>query len=305
MDFIPEPCPVPVKVALRADFRYGPIDPIQWPQPLASTWEFLCAILRQVPPDDPLSPLWWNPQEKDFVLLPDSDFKTLGLFSESAIRPLQKLVRDLSRRTASKNPRPGGRIARFESSMRLACDRLSHFPCTFRDAVCQVRETQRYYLMTHAFIEFYDKIEPAATGKPCSVNHRLMGAFSGDPAAVQKLYVAGVPVWFIRSRVSLRGAELINVRPLSPPTSICITFGRGQGHIIYTGMPGREHLTAMARGGKRARARTPTPPTASGSAFGVIIKRASAPISGRLSGRRRGARPCHVQLSPNVAHVAL
>ena len=43
--FVPEPLVGGVVVALRADYRYGSPDPIQWPQIVAQPpFEYLCTI---------------------------------------------------------------------------------------------------------------------------------------------------------------------------------------------------------------------------------------------------------------------
>ena len=63
MDFVPEPLVGRVVVAMRADYQYGPPDPIQWPQVLSESFEYLCAVLRRVPDNDRRAPIWTDPQE--------------------------------------------------------------------------------------------------------------------------------------------------------------------------------------------------------------------------------------------------
>src|SRR5271168_1743680 len=55
------------EVKLRADLRYGPDDPMLWPQPWVDNYCHLGAIPRK--PDDPndsLSIMWWDPTSDDF-----------------------------------------------------------------------------------------------------------------------------------------------------------------------------------------------------------------------------------------------
>ena len=68
-DFIPEPLVGRVVVIMRDDYRYGPPDPIQWPQVMSANFEYLCAILRRVPDSDPRAPIWQDPREEDFKVI--------------------------------------------------------------------------------------------------------------------------------------------------------------------------------------------------------------------------------------------
>ena len=136
----------------------------------------------------------------------------------------------------------------LRAAMRQACDRLLHFPSTYRDAISQVRETQRYYLMAEAFMLYHDHIISAMYGEPRSVRKDLMGAFSTDPTAVQKLHAAGVPVWFVRPDISLLSKytrDLISVT--NPDTAICVATLAD--YHLFKGLSGPRHIQATARGG--------------------------------------------------------
>ena len=66
MPFVPAPSVGLIHVVLRADCRYGDVDPIQWPQAFSEGFEFLSAILRAESAEERLWPIWWSPQENDF-----------------------------------------------------------------------------------------------------------------------------------------------------------------------------------------------------------------------------------------------
>lgn len=249
MDFIPEPFVGRVKVSMRRDHRYGPVDPIQWPQMCSRTFEYLCAVRRRVPASDRLASIWWDPQEVDFRIQEGAMFKTLGFFRPSAIRPLEHLVHELSSAIRQRPEPVDRRLQWLEAAMRHACERLRRFPCTYRDAVTQVRETQRYWLMSQAFVDYEDSVVPAQLSGPNPVQPEFMGSFTTDPGIVQKLYAAGVPVWWIRSEISVQGLTLENVTEFLSPTAICTQFGPAQGHVLYSGLSGPDHIAATARGG--------------------------------------------------------
>ena len=247
-DFIPEPFVGRVVVAMRADYRYGPPDPIQWPQVLSENFEYLCAILRRVPPTDPRAPIWSDPLDSEFKLIKGCEFKSLGLFGKSWLEPLSALVAQLSRRIANRPGTPSARLLWLDTAMQQACDRLQRFPSTFWDACIQVRETQRYWLMATAFLEYHDTLATCSLDKARPVRQELMGAFTTHAPAVQQLYAAGIPVWFIRTDASVVGLHL-NTCPLTPPLSITTAWGPGGGYELYTGLSGPRHLQCTARGG--------------------------------------------------------
>ena len=122
VDFIPEPLVGRVVVAMRADYRYGPPDPIQWPQVLSENYEYLCAIPRQVPPSDPRAPIWLDPQESEFELINGCEFKSLGRLRTPWLQPLSALVAELLRRIVRRRNELSGRLKWLDAAMRQACD---------------------------------------------------------------------------------------------------------------------------------------------------------------------------------------
>ena len=247
-DFVPEPFVGRVVIAMRADYRYGPPDLILWPQVLLENFEYLSAIPRKVAASDPRAPIWSDPREDDFRVIQGCEFKTLGLFKSTSLQPFAKLVYELSQRIGGRPGPAPSRLKWLDAAMRQACDRLHRFPSTYRDACVQYRETQRYWLMATAFLE-YDRIMASmsmSAARPPRLD--LMGAFTTHAHAVQQLFAAGIPVWFIRSDASVVGMHL-NTCHLTPPSNIITTFGPGGGHELYTGLSGPRHLQCTACGG--------------------------------------------------------
>ena len=251
--FVPRPPVGIVEISLRSDYRYGVEDPIQWPQLYTPEYDYLCAIMRPPPAGDRrFAPVWWTPTESQFFLVEGSMFKCLGLLDPHTIRPLAELVHELSRLVdayADESPLDE-RLRWLHTAMRNALDRLKHFPCTFRDAAMQVRETQRYWLMTRAFLDYTQKYRPAELGSPLPVDSHVMGAFTTDPGVVQRLFTAGIPVWYIRTDVSILGdTNVQEVVRLTHPTDVCVDRGPEDGYVLYKGLSGRAHLAVTARGG--------------------------------------------------------
>lgn len=249
MDFVPSPPVGRIKVVLRSDCRYGLVDPIQHPQVYSEGWEYLCMISRPDARREQNDALSFTPSRYDFVLHEGSIIKCLGLLREDVLRPLSAVVKDVHRAIADSTTRHP-HLAWLDLAMTDACDRLRSFPCTFRDVVMQVRETQRYCLMARAFLDFRRLEIPAAGTRPRPVNPRLMGAFTTNPALVQRLFSAGVPVWYVRTDVSILADDGVRaVVMIRPTTDICTDIGQEDGHVLYTGLVGPKHLAAMARGG--------------------------------------------------------
>ncbi|KAI0348998.1 hypothetical protein OH77DRAFT_1415706, partial [Trametes cingulata] len=260
MTFVPMPPAGVLEVILRADYRYGLVDPIQWPQVYSPGYEYLCAIQHPLPATHRLSPLWWTPSEDtDFERIQGCAIKCLGLLRPETIRPLGELVEEMSAlvaaAVAAHKDFVDDRLMWLETAMRHSHDRLQNFPCTFRDAAMQVREVQRYWLMSRAFIDYYTACkrsrERAVRGeRRPTVNAGFMGAFTTDPSVVQALFEAGIPVWWLRQDASiLEDIVVIEIREVERPLNICSRCGPDHGQLLYRGLVGTKHLEATARGG--------------------------------------------------------
>ena len=102
--------------------------------------------------------------------------------------------------------------------------------------------------MTTAFMDYDNIMAASSTSVAAPVRKELMGAFTTHAHVVQKLFAAGIPVWFIRSDASVVGLPFVLRAPVSP-SAICSAFGPGGGYELYTGLSGSRHLQATARGG--------------------------------------------------------
>ena len=226
-NFVPEAFVGRVVVALRADYRYGPPDPIQWPQILSPGWDYLCAVRRRVDSSDRRAVMWTDPPADQFEVIGGCEFTSLGLFKKSSIAPLLTLARELDRTIDRREgpDREGSTAEHLQwlaGAVRQGCDRLSRFPSTLRDACLQYRDIQRYWLMATAHMEYFDLMKKTSKSKHTSPRVRLdfMGAFTTHPHVVQNLFAAGIPVRFIRSDASVQGLHLMTGEAVRP-SSLC------------------------------------------------------------------------------------
>ncbi|KAI0739109.1 hypothetical protein C8Q80DRAFT_231036 [Daedaleopsis nitida] len=253
MKLVPSPPVGIVQVSLRADYRYGLVDPIQWPQLYCEEYGYLAAILRPIhSPDNRYAPLWWTPKEKHFQRSEGQIVTHLGLLSPAALHPLLQLVDRLLLAATSK-PDTGTHRHLLElcTYLRHARDRLLYFPCDFNDASMQVREVQRYWLMARSYMDFHTMMaNPSSSsdsGNQC--NTTFMGAFTTNPRTVQNLFALGIPVWFIRVNLIPKTSHVRAVVGLTPPSKICTDYSSGGGTILYSGLSGSRHIPFTFRGG--------------------------------------------------------
>ncbi|EIW58974.1 uncharacterized protein TRAVEDRAFT_48109 [Trametes versicolor FP-101664 SS1] len=192
--------------------------------------------------------LTFTPSSDDFERLEGATIKCLGLLREEVVRPLGEVVDDLHA-TICKAPVTDPHLGWLDIAMCQARDRLRRFPCTFRDVVMQVRETQRYSLMIRAYLDYQRLQVPAAGARPRTVNLGVMGAFTTNPALVQRLYSASVPVWYLCTDVSILADDRVRAVVTVREPDICTTIGEEHGHRLHRGLVGPKHFAAMARAG--------------------------------------------------------
>ncbi|PIL23637.1 hypothetical protein GSI_14950 [Ganoderma sinense ZZ0214-1] len=248
MDFVPTPNMGQVNVRLHEDMRYGLADPIVWPQKFTPEFEYLAAIVRHTPKMPArYNPMWWSPAPEDFVAVEGSIIKCLGRLHAQTLEPLFSLVNELSDSLPSHPMYDDRRLRWLDIAMRHARERLKHFPCTWRDVCLQVRQLQRYWLMTNAFIDFYAVWEDRDVPRP--VNRSLLGTFTTDPQDVQRLFNAGIPVWWLRMDASfLNDTRVRAVVVLTEPVVVNKKVAPG-AEVLYRGLAGTNHLMATCRGG--------------------------------------------------------
>jgi len=193
------------RVRLRADVRYGFDDPTLWPQSYVIEYPHLGAIPRKPDdPNDPLSIMWWNPSEFDFVPLPNNLVNGLGQLAQDKCKKFDICRRDLIRKVdeyKAKTNSPNYYLLTISKAMNHAGIRLGCLPSSFQEMKFGVTEFQRYYLETlglHDYLAVYKpRIDGSAARSSLGANH-CVGVFTGSARVAQEFYEAGLPVWFIR-----------------------------------------------------------------------------------------------------------
>ncbi len=245
-----------VTVHIRDDGRFGLADPLNAPQIFSLAYPYLCAILRPVPDHDPLI-MWKCPTADDFVLNKGSVVGGFGQLSKAFLDafdlPVSEMVHRVKRASdgADAHHRAQRRVHLewYVVAMRQALDRLRYMPASFRDQVIQVVQLQRYWLLAHAYLEYYSRVRgvPAETSAMADVRNHWMGAWTTDPAIVQHLMVFGIPIWFLRTleavHTDIRLRALVIVQDVRHITGIPF-FGE---EPLYRGLPGDKHLEASMR----------------------------------------------------------
>lgn len=248
-----------VDIRVRADSRFGLEDPVQYPQVFCDRFAHFATFRR--PPvgphnaDNPKRILWWTPTESDFIAVEGAVVIGLGYIREERWESLRVKVEECKERVdifCVLGGTPPSRLQFAESAMRLGLARLKTTPATFRDMMIQWTGVQRYCLEAHAYMDFMDYIQPhivSAPQQPHAVRNQYLGALTTDPAVAQKLFLAGLPVWYLRQRSWVTPDVIIRaVAAPVPPRDIVVT-GDLVGESVYHGAVGQHHLGSMFRGG--------------------------------------------------------
>ena len=247
-DYIPQPFVGLVRVCMRNDYRYGENDPFQWPQVFTPGFDFLSVIRHPYTSPHRYDPIWWTPScTADFEPVEGGVFKSLGLLTRASLARLSELVDEMTRNVHEHGQQIGrvdGRLSKFCIAMADARNRLLHFPATFRDTCFQIREVQRFWLLCRAVIDYTrisTKEEPATSVRPA-----IMGAFTTDAGVMQSLARGGIPVWFIRPRVSTLCEHIGDKMVLMKlPSNIIQTPWQSNAPAVYSGLSGYNHLNII------------------------------------------------------------
>ena len=253
-DYIPEITDGFVTVQLRADCLYAHTDPLLWPQIHTEKYPYLAAVPKTRTPPQAHWVMWSMPTLANFLPLTGTPVKGFGNLSPSFLSPLQSEVAEMSTRVRAhllSHPPSAQReqLRWHELAMRQALSRLRHLPATFDDQRLQVKELQRHWIMAHAFLEYHQRMRAVAVDDlPPQYDPMAVGAWSSNPAVVQRLHLAGLPVWFVRSPQKVDTTDVRILREVQPSLPQCsVTPFRGLSPA-YRGLAGERHLDIMFQG---------------------------------------------------------
>ncbi|TFK61924.1 hypothetical protein BDN72DRAFT_903683 [Pluteus cervinus] len=227
------------KVYLRENYRYGPDDPLQWPQPFVPYHAHLSAIRLPVrDTNDPMWVMWWNPEPAHFVG-EDALISGLGRIDPDMFRLIKTSSDGLIER-AEKSPSKGD-SAFIPELLPLLKDyiyRVEHVTTTFDTAVANVRTLQRLFLELLALLDYLERFKPMMIGQTKPDDDKLalvMGSFVYDIQQAENLMRARIRVWLIRPFRELRNARIRRVVGLRTAESTIPVKPARDSTVIYTG----------------------------------------------------------------------
>lgn len=197
--------------------------------------------------------MWSDLSNTDFTVAPGCILAAFGVVSPSFRNRLKPFVDQLTARVDAYSRRHEGRRTRIHfisSALVNAFARLS-YPATMTDLTKQVVLVQRFWLEGLAWLTWvedkHQDFNPAPSDKSIPFQPQFMGAYTTDPAVVQRLLHAGVPVWL------LRAPELITtdtiIRKVVEPTRPTHINTSNPRFTVYVGKAGEAALAATCMGG--------------------------------------------------------
>ncbi|TFK65362.1 hypothetical protein BDN72DRAFT_860683 [Pluteus cervinus] len=213
------------KVYLRENYRYGPDNPLQWPQPFVPYYLHLCAIRLPVrDTTDLMWVMWWKPEPAQFV---GEDALISGL---GRIEPNMFQLIKTSRRHRI--------IPELLPLLKDYVYCVEHVTTTFDAAVANVHSLQRLFIKLLALLDYLEKFRPMMIGQTKPADDKLavvMRAFVYDIQQAENLMRARIRVWLIRPFRELRNARIRRVVDLRTAESTIPVKPTTDSTVIYTG----------------------------------------------------------------------
>ncbi|THV00650.1 hypothetical protein K435DRAFT_793991 [Dendrothele bispora CBS 962.96] len=201
-DLIYSPHVGPCTTRMRRDFHFGTDDPLYFPQPFNMKIGHLALIPAPSTSsfhNDALA--WYRPKSSDFIPHTSMPCSALGLIAPDLISRFESksnalISSSLDRPAPVKNDHY---VREGRAALQRLVERLQ-VVSTHEECLLLVACIQRQYLELYARIEWLDKYLPRiqAQEKTHPANLDLMGAFAYSADDLQRLFHAGIPVWFIR-----------------------------------------------------------------------------------------------------------
>ncbi|KDQ55339.1 hypothetical protein JAAARDRAFT_48729 [Jaapia argillacea MUCL 33604] len=237
------------KVCARADLRFGEDDHTQWLQPFSEIYCHHITIPRHLQdPTDPLSIMWWTPDESSFVPIQDGSLCGLGKLSKEKLEHFRSLmVECVSRWEAFQQKWTScASFAILCVAMKHSFVRLQNLATSRRGLMMAVTEFQHYYLEIVGGLDYMEIYRPVMDGlaPPTPTLASVIGAFTFEPSVAQWCFAAGIPIWLIRPRSSLLPSTVLCTRvELTPPNDLLEwqDWSLEPLPIIFTGYAGSDY----------------------------------------------------------------
>ncbi|KZP26249.1 hypothetical protein FIBSPDRAFT_949715 [Athelia psychrophila] len=200
--------PQPTELRARHDGRFGMEDYVSHPQGYSETFPWAPLIPRQPTTTDalrahPYTLCWYDLIQEDWVAPIGCAFTGVGTlelapYTEMYVLAVSVNTRAVSLYAGQSVPHEMVTVAR---AMFSVLERLKSLPLGFRDLVLQWTQVQRLVLDLVAMESYYAHFLSAMMQRDQrhQVNLNLLGCFSTNPAVVDNMYWAGVPVVYVRT----------------------------------------------------------------------------------------------------------
>ncbi|KAK0435124.1 uncharacterized protein EV420DRAFT_1653431 [Desarmillaria tabescens] len=205
------------EVYMRANYRYGHDDPLQWPQAYVEQFPHLACIRRIEPdPSDIFHPLYRSLTNYDFVECdPSAIVEGVGCLCRPTFLKLQKACHIIieSMDTVKANESVIRSMRGHLSMIEHLLERLHALPTSFSHVCLTFAETQRVAQELRAFVEYMTVFKPLMDAPEhdapsLPVDEDLMGTFCNDATVVQRFFKASIPVWRIILMKDLGGTRI-------------------------------------------------------------------------------------------------
>ncbi|KAF9069383.1 hypothetical protein BDP27DRAFT_1421018 [Rhodocollybia butyracea] len=192
----------PQRVRLRRQLHYGEHNILLNAQPINGTLPHH-TLIRFPGAGNSTYIFWTLPQEDDFEAIEGQKLSgaPLGLLSSMLIQQLYTEFMNLF--TSSFLPSFAN-----NPEIKLLCPRICHLfsqlsvPSLYEQATMRWHIAQRMILLVEAQIVWLNEVQPTFTEPDAWKVHTLrnvVGTITEDPLEVERLYCAGIPIWYYRS----------------------------------------------------------------------------------------------------------
>ncbi|TFK62829.1 hypothetical protein BDN72DRAFT_902912 [Pluteus cervinus] len=227
------------RVFLRRNLRYGPDDPLEWPQVYIPYYGHYATIRSPVhDPGDPLYYMSWLPEKED-LHYENSLIDGIGRLKSMYLNTLKTSCQDLLKRKEESPYKTDSDFIPVISTLLadyLYC--LEHISTDFGTTRRHLRSFQRAFLELLALLDFLEIYKPLLDGLDTAPQDELapvMGCFVYHASDAEMFHRARIRVWFIRPCKELRNARVRRVAPFVRP-ELCITVDPApNAPAIFTG----------------------------------------------------------------------
>lgn len=266
-DWIPRPMFGRLGIMLRDDGRFGPEDPLNWPQLYCPRRPYLALVPRRPPPGTPFAFLWDALRPEDFVRAnEDLNGAAYGYLASDKVARLRTVV-ESTRQTSQRfrHFSPFAKVAVVDDLNKLVATLHSTFtlfgvPSTFRDLIRLWSRFHRSWAECWAFMRWHEHSRPRSetavveksvdiVAEPGVNNGGVIGTITNDPSIAQKWMAVGVPVWWLVLRHAVSPEQLRNTPLLSlrEPSHVETATALVRGEMRSWATAGTQHIDAIWR----------------------------------------------------------